>query len=172
MVNIDVLSQIQYGVFVVTSCAQEKITGQIATVVFQITIEPIQIVTCLHKSNFTHQLILESKKFGVSILSQQVDLKFIGRFGFHTGRNFDKFAGVNYKETPTGTPLVLDYAVGVLDLQLQKTVDVGTHTLFVGRVITAEMISDKLPITYAYYHDVIKGKTHKNAPTFQAKVTS
>lgn len=171
MINIDVLSQIQYGVFVVTTGSQEKLNGQIATVVFQVTIEPIQIVTCLHKSNLTHQFILDSKKFGISILSQQVDLKFIGIFGFHTGRNFDKFAGINYKKAVTGTPLILDYAVGVLDLQLQQTIDVGTHTLFVGKVIAAEKINDKIPITYAYYHDVIKGKTHKNAPTFQAQVT-
>lgn len=171
-IDINVLLQIQYGVFVVTSFSKEKINGQIATVVFQVTIEPIQIATCLHKSNLTHQFIMESKMFGISVLSQDVDLKFIGRFGFRTGRDSDKFIDINYKKSQTGSPLILDNATGILDLRVKQTLDVGTHTLFVGELLTAEKISDKMPITYDYYHNVIKGKTHKNAPTFQAKTVS
>lgn len=168
-IDLEPLCQIQYGMFVVSSFSTEKINGQIATVVFQVSCEPLQIATCLCKNNLTHQLAMESKTFGVSILSQEADLKFIGRFGFRTGRDFDKFAGINYKKSATGTPLILDNTVGILDLQVTQTVDCGTHTLFIGKLLSAEKISDKIPLTYDYYRNVIKGKEHKNAPTFQVQ---
>jgi len=167
--NIDLktLNQIQYGIFIVTSYLNEKINGQIATVVFQITSEPIQIATCINKNNLTHQYIVASQVFGVSILSQEADLKFIGGFGFRTGCNYDKFIGINYKRSITNSPLVLDHASGILDLKVTQAVDVGTHTLFIGKLLASESLNNKLPMTYDYYHHVVKGKTHKNAPTFQ-----
>lgn len=167
--NSRVLCQIQYGVFIVTSSLDEKINGQISTVVFQITCQPPQITICLHKDNLTHQFITTSNVFGVSILSQEADLKLIGQFGFRTGRNFDKFANVNYKKLATGSPLVLDNATGILDLTVKQTINVGTHTLFVGEVLAEEALNNKTPMTYDYYHNVVKGKTHKNAPTCQMK---
>jgi ferric-chelate reductase [NAD(P)H] len=166
------LCQIQYGVFIVTSFADNKLNGQIATVVFQITNQPPQLITCLNKNNLTHQFVMTSKAFGVSILTEEADLKFIGKFGFRTGRDFDKFSDTNHKKLSTGSPLVLDRTSGILDLKVTQTIDVGTHTLFVGELVAAEKISDSKPMTYDYYHKVVKGKTHQNAPTFQIKATS
>jgi ferric-chelate reductase [NAD(P)H] len=171
-INLAVLNQIQYGIFIVSSFLNEKINGQIATVVFQVTNEPIQIATCLNKSNLTHQFVTASKAFGVSILSQQADLKFIGTFGFHTGHNFDKFARINYKKSVTGSPLVLDNTIGVLDLKVTKTVDINTHTLFIGSLLDSEKINDTPPLTYDYYYSVLKGKNHQHAPTFHTKTTA
>jgi ferric-chelate reductase [NAD(P)H] len=164
-----VLNQIQYGVFIVSSLLDDKINGQLATVVFQVTNEPIQIATCLNKSNFTHECVMESKAFGVSILSQAASLKFIGGFGFHTGRNFDKFANINYKRLVTGAPLVLENVIGILDLKVTKALDIDTHTLFIGELLAAEKISHELPLTYDYYHNVLKGSNHQHAPTFHKK---
>ncbi|EKE01201.1 MAG: flavin reductase protein [uncultured bacterium] len=169
--DLGVLCQIQYGMFIVTSYFGEKINGQISTVVFQVTCQPAQVVTCLHKDNLTHQFVTTSGSFGVSILSQEADLKFIGQFGFRTGRDFDKFTNVNYKKLSTGSPLVLDHAVGLLDLKVIKYIDVGTHTLFIGELLASEKLNDKTPMTYDYYHNAVKGKTQKNAPTFQTCVT-
>ncbi len=163
----NVLSQIPYGIFIITSFADTKINGQIATVVSQVTNTPEQIAICLNKNNLTHQLVMTSKAFGVSILLEEADLKFIGKFGFRCGRDIDKFSNTSYKKAVTGSPLVLDYASGILDLKVVQTLDVGTHTLFIGELLASEKISDKNPMTYNYYHHVIKGKTHKNAPTFQ-----
>lgn len=171
-IDLAVLNQIQYGIFIVSSFLNEKINGQIATVVFQVTNQPIQIATCLNKSNLTHQFVMTSKSFGVSILSQEADLKFIGTFGFHTGHNFDKFAGVNYKKSVTGSPLILDSVIGVLDLRVTKTIDIDTHTLFIGELLATKKISDAPPLTYDYYYNVLKGKNHQHAPTFHPKTTS
>jgi ferric-chelate reductase [NAD(P)H] len=166
-IDINVLSQIHYGVFIITSCCQTKINGQIATVAFQITSKPAQVITCINKENLTHELILANKVFGVSILTEDADLKFIGKFGFCSGRMSDKFCNINYKTLSTGTPLVIDHTAGIMDLKVNQAIDVGTHTLFVGELVASEKLCDKQPMTYDYYHKVIKGKTHKNAPTFQ-----
>jgi ferric-chelate reductase [NAD(P)H] len=166
------LNHIQYGVFIITSFLGERINGQIATVVFQVTSNPTQIVTCLNKDNLTHEFVMASKAFGVSILSQDADLKFIGRFGFRCGRDFDKCQGIKYKKSITGSPLIIEHTSSILDLRVKQTVDVGTHTLFVGELLAAEKLNDNTPLTYDYYHNVIKGKTQKNAPTFQTKPIS
>ena len=171
-INFQALSQIQYGIFIISSFSDEKINAQIATVAFQVTSEPIQIVTCLNKNNLTHDFVMNSKSFGISILSQDADLKFIGRFGFRCGRDFDKCDGIKHKKLTTGSPLILEHTSSVLDLKVTQTVDIGTHTLFVGELLAAEKLNDDAPLTYDYYHNVIKGKTHKNAPSFQIKPVS
>ncbi len=168
-IDLNALNKIQYGVFIVSSFFEDRLNAQIATVVFQVTCAPVQIVTCICKENLTHQFISSSKSFGVSILSQNADLKFIGRFGFRSGRDLDKFAGINYQQITTGSPLVLDNSVGILDLKVVSQVDVGTHTLFVGELVAASVLNDTQPLSYDYYHRVIKGKTHQNAPTFMMK---
>lgn len=168
--NTEALCQIQYGVFIVTSFNDEKINGQIATVVFQVTSDPIQIATCICKKNLTHEFITKTKSFGVSILSQEADLKFIGKFGFRCGRDFDKFIDTNYKTENTGAPLVTDNSTGILDVRVKQALDIGTHTLFVGELLFSEKLNDKTPLTYDHYHNFIKGKTHENAPTFNPGV--
>ncbi len=171
-IDLSTLCQIQYGIFIISSFSGSKINGQIATVAFQVTNQPAQIAICLNKNNLTHQFVMDSKTFGISILSEEADLKLIGKFGFRCGRDCDKFIDTNYKKSITGSPLVLDHAAGILDLKVNQALDLGTHTLFIGEVLTAEKISAKKPMTYDYYHKVVKGKTHQNAPTFQTKITS
>ena len=161
------LHQIQYGIFIITSVTDTKINGQIATVAFQVTSKPAQIATCLNKNTLTHQFVMESKVFGISIITEEADLKFIGKFGFRSGRDIDKFIDTNYKKSITGSPLVLDHVSAIFDLKVNQIIDVGTHTLFIGEILASEKISEKKPITYDYYHKVVKGKTPQNAPTFQ-----
>ena len=46
-----------------------------------------------------------------------------------------------------------------------------THTLFIGKMISAEMLHNDNPMTYAYYHAVKKGLSPKNAPTYREAKT-
>jgi ferric-chelate reductase [NAD(P)H] len=168
------LNQINYGLFIVSSInADKRLNGQIATVVFQVTCEPNRIATCLNKETLTHSYVKQSGVFSVSTLAQDADLKFIGHFGFKSGRDVYKFDNVRYDVLSTGAPIVLDHTVGGLDCRVDYTLDVGTHELFVGRVLDVKHINDKVPMTYDYYHRVVKGKTHKNAPTYNScKITN
>lgn len=155
-----------YGLYVVSSKKDKRFNGQIATTVFQITSKPPTIAVSINKKNLTHNFILASKLFTVSILSTETPMKFIGRFGFKSGREIDKFEGVDYQVGVTGTPIVLENSIGYLEAEVINTLDVGTHVVFVGKVVDAQILKDGEPMTYAYYHEVKGGKAPKAAPIY------
>ena len=168
--NPKILFKISYGLYVINSKKGDSFNGQIANTVFQVTAEPPQIAVCINKRNLTHEFIQESKVFTVSILSKETAMGFIGNFGFKSGREFDKFKDINYKLGITGAPIILDNAVGYLEAEVVNNVDVGTHTLFIGRIIEAQVLKDDEPMTYAYYHEVKRGTSPKTAPTYIKEV--
>jgi flavin reductase (DIM6/NTAB) family NADH-FMN oxidoreductase RutF/rubredoxin len=161
------LYKISYGLYIVSSKSGDKLNGQIANAINQVTAIPEQVAIALSKANLTHDYVLESKVFSASILSQATPMAFIGRFGFKSGREIDKFKDMEYRFGKTGAPILLNYAVGFLEAELVKTLDVGTHTIMVGKIIDADLLNNDEPMTYAYYHWVKGGKSPKNAPTFQ-----
>jgi len=160
------LHKINYGIYIVTSVNDDKYNGQIANTVFQLTPKPVTIATSINKENLTHEFIEKSGLFAASIVSQEMPFKLIGLFGFRSGRDVNKFADINYKIGTTGAPIVLDYSIAYLEAKVIKKVDVGSHTLFIGEVVDGNKISDGTPMTYDYYHNVVKGKTPKKAATF------
>jgi ferric-chelate reductase [NAD(P)H] len=164
--NIKALHKLGYGVYVVTSKKDDRCNGQIANTVFQVTSEPPAIAVSINKNNLTHEFIKESRVFSASVLCEDTPLTFIGRFGFKSGRDTDKFDGINYEIGETGAPLVLDNAVSYLEARVTMEMDVGTHTIFVGEVVNAEAISDEVCMTYEYYQQIKGGKTPKAAATY------
>jgi ferric-chelate reductase [NAD(P)H] len=165
-VNLKALYKLGYGLYVVTSLKENRLNGQIANTVFQITSEPPTIAVSINKTNLTHEFIKQSKVFAASILSQDTPLSFIGHFGFKSGRDLDKLSGTNYKIGETGAPLVTDNTLAYLEARVSKEVDAGTHTIFIGELVGAEVIKEGEPMTYAYYHQVKRGTTPKTAPVY------
>ena len=161
--DLKVLYRIGYGMYVVTSRMDEKLNGQIANTVFQITSDPPTIAVSINKQNLTHEFIVKSRVFGVSILSKEAPLKFIGHFGFKSGREIDKFEDVRYKMGITNVPIPQEYITAYLEAEVVNTVDAGTHTVFIGRLANAEIINDEEPMTYAYYHEIKRGRAPKTA---------
>ncbi len=166
--NKTALQHCSYGLYLVCANNGEKLNGQIANTVCQVTSEPPGVSVCINKQNLTHETIIKAKAFSVSILGEEAPMVFIGRFGFRSGRDIDKFEGVSYKFGQTRAPIVLDYATSYLDCELMESMDAGTHTIFLGRVVDAEVVSDGKPMTYEYYHQVKGGKSPKTAPTYVA----
>lgn len=164
--DVKALYKLGYGVYVVTSKKGDRINGQIANTVFQVTSEPPTVAVSINKSNFTHEFITESRVFAASVLCQDTPLTFIGQFGFKSGRDTDKFEGINYKIGETGAPIVIDNAVSYIEVRVNKEMDVGTHSIFVGEVVNADIISDEACMTYEYYHQIKGGKTPKAAATY------
>lgn len=164
--NTQTFYKLSYGLYIVSSKMDDRFNGQIANTVFQITWDPPVIAVSINKENLTHEFIIASRVFTVSILSKETPLKFIGRFGFRSGRDLDKFEGVEYKIGITGVPIVTEHCVGYLEAKLVSDVDVDTHTLFIGTVINAEILRDVEPMTYAYYREIKRGKVPKTAPTY------
>jgi len=164
------LFKISYGMYVVTSKSKEKINGQIANTLFQITSEPATVAVSINKQNLTHEYIEESGIFAVSVISEEATMQFIGNFGFKSGREINKFENTKYKILSTGAPIVTDFCIAGLEFKVTQKVDVLTHTIFIGELVDAEVYSDKEMMTYSYYHLIKKGKSPKNAPTYQAEV--
>lgn len=160
------LYQISYGMYVVSSKKEGTFNGQIANTVFQVTAEPPQISVCINKENLTHQFIRKSRVFTVSILERDMPMEFIGRFGFRSGKAVEKFKGIDYKLGITGAPVVIQNCLGYLECEVSNSMDVGTHTVFIGKVVEAQVIRENEPMTYAYYHQVRNGRSPKNAPTY------
>ena len=95
--NPKTLHKISYGLYVICSKNGEKINGQIANALFQVTSKPPTIAVSINKQNLTHDYIEKSNCFTVSILSEDASMNLIGNFGFKSGRNIDKFEKVKYK---------------------------------------------------------------------------
>jgi ferric-chelate reductase [NAD(P)H] len=163
------LHKIGYGMYIVGSHKDGKLNGQIANTVFQITSEPPTLAVSINKSNLTHEYIKDSKVFSVSLLSQTAPLPFIGGFGFKSGRNSDKMNNVNYKVGQTGSPIITDNTTAYLEAEVTQDIDVGTHTIFIGKVVAAEILNNEPCMTYEYYHQVKRGVTPKTAPSYIAK---
>jgi len=166
-VNSKALYKLTYGLHVVGSFKGDKINAQIANTVIQITSEPATVAVSINKKNLTHEYIQASGVFSASIITNEAPLSFIGQFGFKTGRDTDKFAGVNYKKGATGAPVVLDTCNAYLEAKVLQSVDAGTHTIFIGQLVEAEVLNETPSMTYDYYQQVKRGTTPKNAPSYQ-----
>lgn len=162
------LWSITYGLYVVTSRGGDKLNGQIANTVFQVTAEPPRVAVSINRNNLTHEYISKSGVFAVSCLDEGTPMEFIGLFGFKTGRDVDKLASAKHRTGLTGGPVVTENALSVIEAKVVDKLDVGTHTIFVGEVVTAEVLRPGKPMTYAYYQEMKKGRAPKNAPTYHA----
>jgi ferric-chelate reductase [NAD(P)H] len=167
--NEKALYTLNYGVYIVSTKSKDKLNGQIANVVFQVTAEPPKIAICLNKKNLTHELVSESGIFNVSVLSKCCTMKLIGTFGFKSGRDIDKFLNVGYMIGKNGAPIVTDSAVAYLEARVENKMDVGSHTLFVGEVTEGDLLQEDAPMTYSYYHLELSGKEPEAAPTYRKK---
>lgn len=164
--NLKTIQKICYGMYIIGSKKEGRLNGQIANTAFQITSEPPTMAISINKLNLTHDYIMESKVFAISILSNDAPMTLIGNFGFKSGRDIDKLKDVKFKAGLTGAPIILEYAAGYLECEVVGVTDVGTHTIFIGRVVDCDILSDGEPMTYAYYHQIKGGKSPKTAPTY------
>lgn len=165
--DLQALNLCSYGLYIISSRKGDKYNGQIVNTLFQVTAEPPTVAVSVNRDNLTHEYISESKVFTTSILSTEADMPLIGKWGFKSGRDIDKFEGTEFKMGTTGAPIILDSTVAFVEAEVIKSTDVGTHTIFIGKVVDCGVLSEGEPMTYAYYHQVKKGKTPKKAATYQ-----
>ncbi len=166
--NIKAFFNLSYGVYIIGAAKDGKYNAQIANTLFQVTAEPPQLAVAINKNNLTHEFISSSGYFSASVLEKDTPLKLIGKFGFKSGREINKFENINYKII-NDIPVVTENTLSYFICKIKKQIDAGTHTVFIGEVIEAEVIKEGEPMSYAYYHQVKGGKTQKNAPTYIKK---
>ena len=166
--NKKALFHLSYGVYIIASQYEESFSGCIINTATQITAEEKPKITiAVNKENFTNELIRRSKKVNISVLLQTTPFEFIGKFGFRTGRDFDKLEGTQHQIGKKGMPVITENVSSYLECNVLESLEVGTHTLFILEVENAEILKEESVLTYEYYHRVIKGFTPPKASTYQ-----
>ena len=160
-------NKVSYGVYIATTKFEEKASGCVITTLMQITSEDTpKMIVAVNKANYTNELIKKSKKVNVAVLSEEADMLLIGKFGFRTGRDFDKLEDTESIIGKNGIPCVTKSATAYFEANVIEEIEAGTHTIFLLEVTESVKLNDKPSMTYDYYHKVVKGKTPKNAATF------
>ena len=148
----NLLFKITYGLYVLTSEADGKAGGCVINTLSQQTSEPERFSVTVNKLNFTHDLIMKSGKFAVALLSKSVKFDLIKGFGMRSGRDTDKFAGVKTVTAKNGCKVPAEGVIGWFEMKVEKTIDFGTHTMFVASVTaswTRRARSSPMPIITA-----------------------
>ncbi len=162
--NNKVFNNLSYGVYVVSCECGGKYTGCTVNSIMQITSNPAVIALSVNHNNYTNECIRNVKKFAVSVLSEVSNPLSIGTFGFRSGRDCNKFEIIPY-ELYNNLPVIKD-ACAYMIAEVSDEYETSTHTVFIAHVIDGDVLNDSKPMTYSFYHNVIKGKTPKLAPTF------
>jgi flavin reductase (DIM6/NTAB) family NADH-FMN oxidoreductase RutF len=157
----NIFRDITYGMYVVTT----QNAGCIINTMTQITSENPIISISINKNNYTNEKLKEERNFAVSIISEQTNPNLISVFGFQTSKEKNKFENFDYEEI-NNIKVLKEETTGYLICEVIDIVDCETHDIFLGRVIDAKKLNDNKPMTYKYYHEVVKGKAPKNAPTY------
>lgn len=170
--NPKTMHKLTYGLFVLTAQDEnERMTGCIINTAIQAASDPNTITICVNKQNYTHDVIMNTKKFNLSVLSESADFEIFRHFGFQSGRDVDKFASFqDYKLTGNGLPIITRGTNAFLSGWVTETVDLGSHTLFIAPVADMEVLSDEPSCTYTYYFENIKPKPAPAPGTTAGKV--
>ena len=149
---------IGYGLYVLTAKDEEKVNGCIINTAVQVTSNPNRISIAVNKQNLTHDMILKNHAFNLSIIGQSAGFELFERFGFHSGRDTDKFAGFDQPHSITGIPYITKGTTAWMSGWVEQTIDLGTHTLFIAAVTDAEKLANEPTMTYTYYQQNVKPK--------------
>lgn len=152
------LFNIGYGLYVVTSSDGKKDNGLIVNTVMQVTSSPERVAVAINKSNYSHEVIRESGRMNVNVLTEDVPFEVFECFGFRSGREVDKFAGQSHPRSENGLIVLERYINSYMSLKVESYVDLGTHGMFICSVEGAEVVSDGNTVSYAFYHKNIKPK--------------
>lgn len=161
---------VTYGLYICSTRVGDRRNGCLVNTFGQVAEGPCVATVSISKKNLTHEMIMASRVLAVQVLEKETPLRFLGSFGFRTGREYDKFAAVEYRDGVTGCPVVLDNTLASFEVRVTETIDAGSHTVFVGQVVKAERLKSGEPLTYAYYHEVKGGKTGRNAPGYRVSL--
>ena len=162
--NKNAFNKLSYGVYVISTWDNGRPTGCIANSAMQITSDPATVAVSINHNNFTNKCMQDTGRFAISILGESANPGIIGSFGYKSGKDFDKFDEVE-SEIKGFMPIIKE-ACAYITCEIIEKFETNTHTIFLGKILEADVMKQEEAMTYAYYHNVIKGKSPKNAPTY------
>ncbi len=152
------LTNLGYGLYVVTTNDGKKDNGLIVNTVTQVTDTPNRVAVTVHKENYSHHVILQTGLLNINCLTEEAPFRVFETFGFQSGRSVDKFKDCEPLRSHNGLVVLPRYINSYLSLRVESYVDLDTHGMFICTVTEAGVVSDKPTMTYAYYHENVKPK--------------
>ncbi|MBR1598050.1 MAG: flavin reductase [Lachnospiraceae bacterium] len=153
------INKLTYGLFVLTANEGDKDNGCITNTGIQVTTDPNRICFAVNKANYTHDMVARTRKFTLSIISQEADFELFKHFGFQSGRDVDKFSDFKYcTHGSNGIYYITKGTNGYISGQIEQIIDMGSHSLFIASVTDMEMLSEAISMDYGYYHANVKPK--------------
>ena len=152
--------KLSYGLFVLSAKADSKDNGCIINTAAQLTSSPNRINIAVNKANYTHDMILNTGIFNISVLAEDTSFDTFKRFGFASGKDTDKFADFenSVARSANGLLYVTEGTNAFMSAKVVDSYDYGTHTLFIAEITEAEVLREEPSVTYAYYFEHIKPK--------------
>lgn len=162
--------KLSYGLFVLTAHEADKDNGCIINTATQVTSDPNRIAIAVNKGNYTHDMVMRTSKFTVSVISQSASFDLFQHFGFQSGRDTDKFRDyTDCKTASNGTKIVTAGTNAYISAEVVSCMDLGTHTLFIADVTDGAVLSDVPSATYEYYQKNIKPRPEAVGKTKEGK---
>lgn len=145
-----------YGLFILTARDEDKDNGCIVNTVTQVTAEPNRIALAVNKKNLTHDMILKTGVFNVSVLTENSRFETYKHWGFQSGKDTDKLVSIDYERADNGVIYIANETNACISARVISSTDLGTHTLFLADVTDAFILSQDPSVTYDYYQKNIK----------------
>lgn len=165
--NIQLLDKISYGLYIISSHFNGKDNGFIGNAISQITADPAVIMVSTNNDNFTTSLIRSSGNLAITIMGQNITRDIISKFGYKSGKDIDKYEGIELVRSPLGLPLIKENMIGWIEAKVFKEIIISTHTVFFCNIEDAQFLNEQEEVlTYKYYKEVLKLKAPKTAPTY------
>jgi len=169
--DLKALFNIGYGLYVVTSNDGTKDNGLIVNTVTQVTNTPNRVAVTINKQNYSHHVIKQTGIMNLNCLSTEATFEIFERFGFHSGRNTDKFANFQTFRSANGLIYLPRCVNAFMSLKVEQYVDLGTHGMFICSITEARVLSHVETMTYSYYQSNVKPKPEtKGKKGFVCKV--
>ena len=153
-----------YGLYILTARDGEKDNGCIINTACQVTTEPNRITICVNKNNYTHDIILKTGLFNISMLTEKSEFATYKHWGFQSGRTADKVLPIDYIRADNGVIYIKDECNAYLSCKVVSSTDLGTHTLFLADVTDGAVFNDDPSATYAFYQKNIKVSSASKEP--------
>lgn len=166
MIDTKAFRNLSYGLYIISSKKDGKPVGCVVNTFAQVTSIPAQVSVAVNKENFTSQGIQQTGAYEVAVMNESASMELIGKFGFHSSAEVDKFADFETAVSEQGLTYVTQSSCAHFSVKVTQEIDLGSHILFIGECVAAEPVAGDAPMTYAYYHQVKGGKTPPKASSY------
>ena len=162
------LFKLTYGMHVLCARQGDKDNGCVINTAGQVTDSPHRLSVTVNKKSLTQEMILDTGRFTISNLSERAGFELLARFGFDSGREHDKFADFSgWERDKDGIPYLTQGANAFFSCEVEQTLDLGTHTMFIANVKDMAVLDNAASMTYTFYQEHLRPQSDEPKPKDQ-----